>query len=187
MSDPPQLNRAIAEQFNRVETTLCLSTKVIVITEDQLELRVQDGMQKLSASDSWIAPLSILLTCVATLFTAEFKNFSWVASGTLKGVFVAATAASCIWLVLSVCRIKKFGRREFMTSIRTAGSPFNYSQGMLASSQESPANAETAASQSGMQQRDAANGPLQCKQCGNILPDPIPGQMTRCPMCGTLS
>lgn len=186
MSDPPQLNRAIAEQFNRVETTLCLSTKVIVITEDQLELRVQDGMQKLSARDSWIAPLSILLTCLATLFTSDFKNFSWVASGTLKGLFVAATVASCIWFSVTVCRITKFGRREFMTSIRTAGSPFNYSQGMLAGGQQPLTTAEAAAAQNSMQVQDVVN-PLQCRQCGNILPEPVQGQIARCPACGTVN
>ena len=99
------LDVAIAEEFNRVETTLCLSMKVIVITEDQLELRIQDGMQKLSSRDSWIAPLSILLTCLATLFTADFKNVSWVASGTLKGIFIAVTAASVVWLPSATLRV----------------------------------------------------------------------------------
>ena len=73
MGDTPPLNRAIAEQFKGVQTTLCLSTKVVLITEDQLELRVQDGMQKLSARNAWVAPAGILITCVGTLCTADFR------------------------------------------------------------------------------------------------------------------
>jgi hypothetical protein len=118
------LDAAIAK-VNRVEATVCLSSKVIVITEDQLELRIQDGMQKLSARDSWIAPLSILLMCLVTLSTADFKNFSWIASGTLKGLFIAVTAASVVWFLVSLFRIKSFGRGEFMASVRAAGSPYS--------------------------------------------------------------
>jgi hypothetical protein len=173
MSDSPKLNQAIAEQLTRVETTLCLSTKVIVITEDQLELRVQDGMQKLSTRDSWIAPLSILLTCLATLFTADFKNFPWVASGTLKGLFIFATVASSVWLVVALLQIKKFGRREFMASVRSAGSPFN-------------ATVATASSQGRVPQDDFASGSLQCRQCGSLLLED--GQIVaRCPNCGTVN
>jgi len=173
MPDAP-LKVAIAERLNRVETTLCLSTKVIVITEDQLELRVQDGMQKLSARDSWIAPLSILVTCLAVLFTADFKNFSWVASGTLKGLFIAVTVASIVWLVVSLFRIKSFGRREFMASIRAAGSPYSAAVGATTD-------------QNGSQDGGFIPGSFQCRQCGKVLPDPIPGQRTRCPVCGTVS
>jgi hypothetical protein len=168
------LKVAIAEELNRVETTLCLSTKVIVITEDQLELRVQDGMQKLSTRDFWIAPLSILLTCLATLLTADFKTFSWVASGTLKGLFIGVTAASFVWLVVSLFRIKNFGRREFMASVRAAGSPYNAVVGATTG-------------QSRLQDGGTVHDSLQCRQCGNRLPDPIPDQITRCPACGTVS
>jgi hypothetical protein len=183
MANQPQLNQAIAEQF-RVQTTLCLSSKVIVITEDQLELRVQDGMQQLSTRDSWIAPLGILVGCLTTLITTDFKNFSWVTSGTLKGIYIAATVGSCVWLVTSLLRVAKFGRREFMASIRTAGSQFNYS----------PASAESAVTQSadavgvaGTQRTVAVASSLQCRQCGSILPDPIQGQVARCPNCGTVN
>jgi len=174
MTDP-HLHTALTEELKRVETTtLCLSTKVIIITEDQLELRVQDGIQRLSARSSWIAPLGILVTCLATLFTADFKNFSWVASGTLKGFFIAVTLGSVIWLVVSLRRIEKFGRREFMESVRAAGSPYNGAVG-------------DATGQSGQQDGGSETGSLQCRQCGKVLPEPIPGQKVRCPVCGTVS
>jgi hypothetical protein len=124
MSDPPPLDRAIADQFSRVETTLCLSKKVIVITEDQLELRAQDGIQKLSARNAWVAPLGIFITCLATILTAGFKDFSWIRSGAIKGLWIAVTLGSAVWLLTSLSRMTKFGRREFMESIRAAGIPY---------------------------------------------------------------
>lgn len=162
MSDPPPLSRAIADQFKNVQTTLCLSTKVVVITEDQLELRVQDGMQKLSARSAWIAPAGILVTCLGTLCTADFKDFAFVSRGTLKGVFVALTVASVVWLAISFRRISAFGRREFMESIRKAGAQYNVAAG------ETPSG-------------------LQCRLCGSILPSFSPGQVARCPACGAVN
>jgi hypothetical protein len=122
----PPLTRAIADEPSNVEATLCLSTKVIVITEDRLELRVEDGIQKLSSTNAWVAPAGILATCLATLFTSDFKTFSWVTGGTLKGIFVAAGLASAVWLVWLLRRITGFGRREFMESIRRAGAQYSY-------------------------------------------------------------
>jgi len=186
MTDPPRLNSAIAQEFNKVETTLCLSTRVIVITEDRLELRVEDGMQKLSARDSWIAPFGIVLACLLTLFTADFKNFSWVSSGTLKGIFLSITIASVGWLAWSLLRMTRFGRPEFMSSIRTAGSQYNYSPGMLPGGDKT-ALAGQAAGQTGTQAGDVIGSPLQCRQCGSILLETIQGQVARCPKCGTVN
>lgn len=182
MGNPPPLNRAIADQLSNVETTLCLSTKVIVITEDRLELRVEDGMHRLSARDSWVAPAGMLITCIATLFTSDFKNFSWVTSGTLKGLFVAATVASFGWLVWVVCRIRKFGRSEFMESIRKAGAQYNYAPVVPAEGVPSTVTGEAA-----REVLPIVAGSLQCRQCGSVLPRSAPGQMTRCPVCGAVN
>lgn len=184
MNEPPRLNSAIAEEFNKVETTLCLSTRVIVITEDRLELRVEDGMQRLSTRDSWIAPFGIVLACLLTLFTADFKNFSWVSSGTLKGIFSSVTIASGVWLVWSLFRVKKFGRHEFMSSIRTAGSQYNYSPAVLPNGQLQGTSAGKASATGTLVDLENA---LQCRQCGTILPDPIEGEVARCPKCGTVN
>ena len=185
MGDPSQLKQAIADSFSGVETTICLSTKVIVITEDQLELRLEDGIRKLSGKDAWIPPASILISCLLTLFTADFKSYSWVASGTLRGIFISLSILSGVWLLWSCGRIKKFGRSEFMASIRNAGSPYNLSQGVAGSGPPQLPRSLT------HEQVAATNGDvtatLQCRQCGNVLPSTVPGRMARCARCGTVN
>jgi len=186
MGDPPPLDRAIAEQLKKVETTLCLSRKVIVISEDQLELRVQDGIQKLQAKNSWIAPAGILVTCLGTLFTADFKNFSWAAAGTLKGVFVALTIASSVWLLFSLRAANAFGRREFMESIRKASGQYNYAQEVVPSTESQPSDIAAGDAQ-GVRGAPGFTSPLQCRQCGSILPESFRDQIARCPNCGTFN
>jgi len=167
------LDAALANA-KRLEATLCLSSKVIVITEDQLELRIEDGIQKLSARNSWIAPLGISVTLLVALFTSDFKNFSWIASGTLKGFFITCTVLSCLWLVVSLFRINHFGRQELMASIRAAGTPYS---GAVGATTE----------QNGLQDGTSISVAFQCRQCGKLLPEAISGQRTRCPVCGTVS
>jgi hypothetical protein len=167
------LNAALANA-KQLEATLCLSSKVIVITEDQLELRIADGIQKMSTRDSWVAPLGISATLLVALLTAEFKNLTWVASETLKGFFIACTTLSCLWLVVSLFRISQFGRQEFMASIRAAGTPYS---GAVGATTE----------QNVLQNNGSIPIAFQCRQCGKILPEPISGQKTRCPVCGTVS
>jgi hypothetical protein len=185
MSDPPPLGRAIADEFRGVETTVCLSTKVIVITEDRLELRIGDGLQKISAHDSWVAPLGVLSTCLATLLTADFKTFSWIGTGTLKGLFIAATFASFLWLLMCLRRRTKFGRREFIESIRSAGSQY-FSQNAMTGGVSVSGDVTALLTKAARDQATVTNI-VQCRQCGKPLPEPVQDEVTRCPNCGTLA
>jgi hypothetical protein len=184
MNDPPPLGRAIADEFRGVETTVCLSTKVIVITEDRLELRIEDGLQKISARGSWVAPLGVLSTCLATLLTADFKTFSWIGTGTVRGLFIAATFASFLWLLMCLRRRTKFGRREFIESIRSAGSQY-FSQNAVTGSVS--VSGDVSPLLKAARDLVTVTNIVQCRQCGKPLPEPVQNEVTRCPKCGTLA
>lgn len=69
----------------------------IVITKDKLELVLLKTEKSLSAKKSWITPLSLVVTCIVALASADFKNFI-LSSSEWKALFVFATIVFSIWL-----------------------------------------------------------------------------------------
>jgi hypothetical protein len=132
------IRRAIADQFESVETTLCLSNKVVVITEDRLELLLEDGIGRIASRNAWIAPAGTLASSIAALTTAKFQDFGGLSSATWQAIFSLVAAASLIWLFLSLAkRGRAFGRAEFMSSIRIAGTRLDYSEAAIPPSEDS--------------------------------------------------
>lgn len=127
------IRRAIADQFESLETTLCLSDKVVVITEDRLELLLEDGINKIRSKNAWVAPAGILASCVAALTTtASFRDFLGIKAAAWQAVFLLLAICSFGWLVSALIqRNKGFGRVEFMNSIRVAGTRLSYSESTL--------------------------------------------------------
>jgi hypothetical protein len=73
----------------------------IGITEDKLENCLLKHGKYVGARNAWIAPLSLLLSCLATLATAVFQDsFLGVPSETWRAVFIISTFFSALWLFI---------------------------------------------------------------------------------------
>jgi hypothetical protein len=78
----------------------------IAITEDKLENCLLKHGKYVGARNAWIAPLSLLLSCLATLATAVFQdNFLGFSSETWRAVFIISTFASALWLIFSIINL----------------------------------------------------------------------------------
>ncbi|MBL4634767.1 MAG: hypothetical protein JKY56_12915 [Kofleriaceae bacterium] len=88
-----------------------LKSDLIEITEDKLENILMKHESKLGLKKAWIAPLGLLLTIVATLISAEFKDALGVPKATWSAFFILAALLSAVWLVASVVRLV-MGRKE---------------------------------------------------------------------------
>lgn len=70
----------------------------IVTTRDKIELVLIKTEKALSAKNSWMTPLGLVVTCIVALSSAEFKNFI-LSSSEWKALFVLSTIICSIWLL----------------------------------------------------------------------------------------
>lgn len=80
-----------------------LSQDVIVITEDKLRLCLLSHATNLTAKERWLAPVSLFVTFLIVLATAEFKAFI-LPSSTWQAIFIICAVGSAIWAVVAVVR-----------------------------------------------------------------------------------
>ena len=73
----------------------------IVTTKDKVELVLLKTEKSLLAKKSWITPLSLVITCIIALSSADFKDFVLSASE-WKAIFEISTIACTIWLIRTI-------------------------------------------------------------------------------------
>lgn len=101
-----------------------VSQRVILITEDKIRLCVESYVKKSRRETGWIAPLGILLSALATLITANFKDF-FLSASTWQAIFVLACIGAAGWLVWSLLVIrKKVTVDDLLKEIRTGNKDF---------------------------------------------------------------
>ena len=82
-------------------------TDEIIITRDKLENILLKHSENLKVKYSWSTPFSILITCLVTFLTTDFKARFGFSSATWSAIFVIVLLLSGLWLLHSlyaVCR-----------------------------------------------------------------------------------
>jgi hypothetical protein len=80
-----------------------LSQEVIVITEDKFRLCLQAHIDRLSAWEKWLAPVSLFVTFLIVFATSTFRAFIF-SPATWEAVFLICTVASAIWSGIAIKR-----------------------------------------------------------------------------------
>ena len=96
------IEEILVEQWvsvDRVEFNI--SQVVIVTTEDKLRIILSNYKEDISKLRDWIAPLSLLLSLIATLVTANFSNYIF-SSDTWRAIFLISAFISFIWLLITL-------------------------------------------------------------------------------------
>ena len=93
-----------------------IAQDIIVITHDKVEnILLKKKIIPLSRS-AWITPFAILLTTLATLATAQFKN--WVFQADVwMALFIFISIGSLLWLMREIFFLYKFWGRDFDTEV----------------------------------------------------------------------
>jgi len=87
---------------NVSEVHLNVSQKLIVTTEDKVNLCLTKHIKLMEKRKGWIAPLGILITIIVTLSTTNFNNILWLEASTWKAIFIISGFLSTGWLVFAI-------------------------------------------------------------------------------------
>ena len=71
------------------------------ITEDKLENILLKYLGKLNKVRGWLTPLSLCITILIVLLTAEFKEFIGITKEIWNAVFILALIVTIIWTLIS--------------------------------------------------------------------------------------
>ena len=88
---------------------VCSNTKTdfIEITEDKLENILIKFVNDLKSSIVWSTPLSIFITILIVLLTAEFKDFLSISKDVWQAIFYLILGVSFFWFVYAVYKAVK--------------------------------------------------------------------------------
>lgn len=91
-------NKFVSEVRSNVKSDL------IEITEDKLENILLKHLKKVTTTKNWITPLSIFITVLIVLLTAEFKEFLDLEKEVWKAIFIIILICSFIYLIITIIR-----------------------------------------------------------------------------------
>ncbi len=75
---------------------------VIIITEDRLELRLNQHLTRVHIRSNWITPCSLLAAFITTLCTSNFHKALGMPASTWQAIFVILALASLVWAVVAI-------------------------------------------------------------------------------------
>jgi len=91
---------------------------VIVITEDKLKVILSNLISNLKKSETWLTPLSLFITLIITVLTANFnKSFLGVEKDVWCAIFYLCLIGSLIWLIISVFNSIKFFKSTKLVNV----------------------------------------------------------------------
>ena len=91
---------------------------IIVTTEDKIRLHLLDHLNIMERKKEWITPSSLLITIIAVLITANFKDFL-LKSETWKLVFIICGVVSFVWLAKSlIFAFRKYNVEDFIEELK---------------------------------------------------------------------
>ncbi|WP_210450569.1 hypothetical protein [Vibrio crassostreae] len=79
--------------------------EVIQITEDRLENILIKHSKNLNLKDSWIGPLSILLTIIIAHSTATFTDTFGIKGTVWEAIFYVLGGISLFWFIVNLSKI----------------------------------------------------------------------------------
>jgi hypothetical protein len=91
--------------------------EIIITTEDKIKLVLINTRESLTAQRDWWTPAGLLVSFVATLSTADFKDSLGVTKEFWHAIFVLLTIASVVWLVIALKKLIKNWGQDDLTKI----------------------------------------------------------------------
>lgn len=90
-----------------------------MVTDDRLRVRLLEFLKAHASRKDWIGPASVLISLVATLVTADFKD-KWLSKDSWTALFVFAAIAAGAWLVttLLAMRNNKLGLDDLVSNLK---------------------------------------------------------------------
>lgn len=103
------------EVANEISVTKNISSTIICVTEDKLELLLKEFCSDVEKKREFVTPLSLILTIIATLTTATFKD-TVISASVAQAIFVIVLVICSVWLIKSLISGVKSSKK---TDIKT--------------------------------------------------------------------
>jgi len=81
---------------------LNLGQEYIITTEDKVRLCMTNHANGLATRNAWIGPVSLFVTILLVLITADFKDALQIPEATWQAIFILAAVGTGIWSLVSV-------------------------------------------------------------------------------------
>lgn len=94
-----------------------VNQEIIITTEDKIKLVLISTREILNSQRDWWTPAGLLLSFIATLSTADFKDALTVPKEFWHAIFVLLTIASAVWLLISLHKLYKNWGQDDLTKI----------------------------------------------------------------------
>ena len=85
------------------EFSMNVEQKYLVITKDKLYIHLNKTVDNLKKRHVWTTPLSIFISLLIVILTANFKDIIFTASA-WKAMFIIGACLMFIWLVIALIR-----------------------------------------------------------------------------------
>ena len=94
-----------------------VNQEIIITTSDKIELVLIRTKEVLTSQRDWWTPFGLLISFIATLTTADFKQSMGLPKEFWHAIFVLLTVASAIWLLISFYKLYKNWGEDDMNKI----------------------------------------------------------------------
>ena len=85
-------------------------SELIEITEDKLENILLKHLNKLNKVKGWLTPISLFITILIVLLTADFKPFLGLEKEVWNAIFIISALIALIWSITSIISAIKCSR-----------------------------------------------------------------------------
>jgi len=108
-----------AELSNNVTIHKNVDQEIIITTSDKIELVLIHTKEVLTSQRDWWTPFGLLISFIATLTTADFKESMGLTKEFWHAIFVILTIFSGLWLIKSLYKlIKNWGEDDMVKIIK---------------------------------------------------------------------
>jgi hypothetical protein len=81
--------------------------EIIITTADKIKLVLINTREILTSQRDWWTPFGLLISCVTTLCTADFKDAFGGTKEYWQAMFVLLTIFSAVWLLITIFKLIK--------------------------------------------------------------------------------
>jgi hypothetical protein len=102
--DEPKINLNLSNEIiSGTEVSTNVKQQIIVVPKDKARLVLKEYEAQQKGKVDWISPIALVVTILATLFTADFKDeFFGLEKGFWQAFFTIGLIISAIWCVRNI-------------------------------------------------------------------------------------
>jgi len=90
-------------------------SELIEITEDKLENILLKHLHKLNKVSGWLTPVSLFVTILIVLLTAEFKSFIGLDKNVWNAIFIISLLITVVWSTFAIYNAYKCSKSSTIT------------------------------------------------------------------------